>query len=115
MSSARVTEEERSNALTVSGRRPRHRPALRAHGLAPRAGRLAAPSRLPDLARAAGFRPAADPAQDGRPDPPDRGHRPPLPPACPGRDYVEVEGAPHDLLWTHAEEVTGALVRFLAK
>ena len=33
----------------------------------------------------------------------------------PASDYVEVEGAPHDLLWTHAEEVTGALVRFLAK
>ncbi|MEU1897708.1 alpha/beta hydrolase [Nocardiopsis dassonvillei] len=30
-------------------------------------------------------------------------------------DYVEIEGAPHGLLWTHAEEVTEALLTFLAK
>jgi pimeloyl-ACP methyl ester carboxylesterase len=29
--------------------------------------------------------------------------------------YVEIEGAPHGLLWTHAEEVTDALLTFLAK
>ncbi|MFC6355880.1 alpha/beta fold hydrolase [Luethyella okanaganae] len=28
--------------------------------------------------------------------------------------YVEVEGAPHGLLWTHAEEVNAALLDFLA-
>jgi pimeloyl-ACP methyl ester carboxylesterase len=37
----------------------------------------------------------------------------------PGRsrsaDYVEIEGAPHGLLWTHAEEVNAALLTFLAK
>ncbi|MFH9012176.1 alpha/beta fold hydrolase [Streptomyces sp. NPDC017943] len=30
-------------------------------------------------------------------------------------DYVEIEGAPHGLLWTHAEEVNAALLAFLAK
>ncbi|MEJ6488337.1 alpha/beta hydrolase [Leucobacter sp. USCH14] len=33
----------------------------------------------------------------------------------PNADYVEVEGAPHGLLWTHAEEVNAALATFLAK
>ncbi|MFF8593866.1 alpha/beta fold hydrolase [Streptomyces sp. NPDC015220] len=33
----------------------------------------------------------------------------------PSADYVEVEGAPHGLLWTHAEEVNEALLAFLAK
>ncbi|GIG40441.1 alpha/beta fold hydrolase [Cellulomonas phragmiteti] len=32
----------------------------------------------------------------------------------PGATYVEVEGAPHGLLWTHADEVTSALLEFLA-
>jgi len=32
----------------------------------------------------------------------------------PEATYVEVEGAPHGLLWTHADEVTGALLEFLA-
>jgi non-heme chloroperoxidase len=31
----------------------------------------------------------------------------------PDADYVEVEGAPHGLLWTHAEEVNAALLAFL--
>jgi len=31
----------------------------------------------------------------------------------PQATYVEVEGAPHGLLWTHAEEVTTALLDFL--
>lgn len=35
--------------------------------------------------------------------------------AVPHADYVEIEGAPHGLLWTHAEEVTGALLTFLTK
>ncbi|MGP3926825.1 alpha/beta fold hydrolase [Streptomyces sp. 8N616] len=35
--------------------------------------------------------------------------------AVPHADYVEIEGAPHGLLWTHAEEVTSALLTFLAK
>jgi non-heme chloroperoxidase len=35
--------------------------------------------------------------------------------ALPSADYVEVEGAPHGLLWTHAEEVNTALLAFLAK
>lgn len=35
--------------------------------------------------------------------------------ALPQADYVEVDGAPHGLLWTHAEEVNEALLTFLAK
>lgn len=35
--------------------------------------------------------------------------------AFPEADYVEVEGAPHGLLWTHAEEVNAALRDFLTK
>jgi pimeloyl-ACP methyl ester carboxylesterase len=33
----------------------------------------------------------------------------------PRADYVEIEGAPHGLLWTHAHEVNEALLAFLAK
>lgn len=33
----------------------------------------------------------------------------------PGAEYVETDGAPHGLLWTHADEVTQALLDFLAK
>jgi len=33
--------------------------------------------------------------------------------AFPEADYVEVEGAPHGLLWTHADEVNAALIDFL--
>ena len=33
----------------------------------------------------------------------------------PEADYVEIEGAPHGLLWTHAEEVNAALGSFIAK
>jgi non-heme chloroperoxidase len=32
----------------------------------------------------------------------------------PDADYVEIEGAPHGLLWTHAQEVNEALVKFVA-
>ncbi|MEV1077974.1 alpha/beta hydrolase [Streptomyces sp. NPDC050211] len=35
--------------------------------------------------------------------------------ALPEAEYVIVEGAPHGLLWTHAEEVNNALLAFLAK
>ncbi|MCX2927098.1 alpha/beta fold hydrolase [Streptomyces sp. NEAU-W12] len=35
--------------------------------------------------------------------------------ALPGAEYVEIEGAPHGLLWTHAEEVNEALLSFLGK
>jgi non-heme chloroperoxidase len=35
--------------------------------------------------------------------------------AVPEADYIEVEGAPHGLLWTHAEEVNAALTAFLRK
>ena len=31
----------------------------------------------------------------------------------PDAQYIEVEGAPHGLLWTHADEVNGALLRFV--
>ena len=33
----------------------------------------------------------------------------------PSADYVEIEGAPHGLLWTHGAEVSEALLAFLAK
>lgn len=33
----------------------------------------------------------------------------------PEADYVEVDGAPHGLLWTHADEVNEALLAFLGK
>ena len=39
----------------------------------------------------------------------------PLRAMLPGAEYLEIAGAPHGLLWTHAEEVTHALVEFAAK
>ncbi|RIQ11242.1 alpha/beta fold hydrolase [Jiangella rhizosphaerae] len=33
----------------------------------------------------------------------------------PDADYVEIDGAPHGLLWTHADQVTEALLAFLRK
>lgn len=33
----------------------------------------------------------------------------------PDADYVEIEGAPHGLLWTHADEVNEALLAFVQK
>ncbi|MDE3722720.1 MULTISPECIES: alpha/beta fold hydrolase [Nocardiopsis] len=35
--------------------------------------------------------------------------------AVPEAEYVEIEGAPHGLLWTHAAEVNEALVPFVTK
>ncbi|MFC9285116.1 alpha/beta fold hydrolase [Streptomyces sp. NPDC057052] len=35
--------------------------------------------------------------------------------AVPHADYVEIEGAPHGLLWTHADDVNEALLTFLAE
>jgi non-heme chloroperoxidase len=35
--------------------------------------------------------------------------------ALPSAQYVEIEGAPHGLLWTHAAEVNEALLAFLKK
>jgi non-heme chloroperoxidase len=35
--------------------------------------------------------------------------------ALPAADYLEIEGAPHCLIWTHADEVNSALLTFLAK
>ena len=35
--------------------------------------------------------------------------------SVPDAEYVEVEGAPHGLLWTHADEVNAALKTFLGK
>ena len=32
----------------------------------------------------------------------------------PDATYVEIEGAPHGMLWTHGDEVNEALLRFLA-
>lgn len=34
--------------------------------------------------------------------------------ALPAATYVEIEGAPHGLLWTHADEVNATLLAFLA-
>jgi len=33
----------------------------------------------------------------------------------PAAEYVEIDGAPHGLLWTHADEVNAALVKFLGR
>ena len=33
----------------------------------------------------------------------------------PEADYVEIDGAPHGLLWTHADEVNAALLAFVGK
>ncbi|HEY2204318.1 MAG TPA: hypothetical protein VGH99_07575 [Pseudonocardia sp.] len=33
----------------------------------------------------------------------------------PAAEYVEIEGAPHGFLWTHADEISELLVTFLAK
>ena len=33
--------------------------------------------------------------------------------ALPGAQYVEIDGAPHGLLWTHADEVNAALLSFV--
>lgn len=35
--------------------------------------------------------------------------------ALPDAEYVEIEDAPHGLLWTHADEVNGVLMGFLAR
>ncbi len=35
--------------------------------------------------------------------------------AVPAAEYVEIEGAPHGLLWTHAAEVNEALLAFVGK
>ncbi|WP_243228112.1 alpha/beta fold hydrolase [Microbacterium sp. CIAB417] len=35
--------------------------------------------------------------------------------AVPAAEYIEIEGAPHGLLWTHADEVNTALSEFLAR
>ncbi len=35
--------------------------------------------------------------------------------AFPEAEYVEIEGAPHGMLWTHCEEVNGALLPFIQK
>ena len=35
--------------------------------------------------------------------------------ALPSAEYVEIDGAPHGMLWTHAAEVNEALLGFLAK
>jgi non-heme chloroperoxidase len=35
--------------------------------------------------------------------------------ALPAADYVEIDGAPHGLLWTHSGEVNTALIGFLGK
>ncbi|MFE5670184.1 alpha/beta fold hydrolase [Agromyces sp. NPDC056523] len=34
--------------------------------------------------------------------------------SLPAAEYVEIEGAPHGMMWTHAEEVNAALLTFLA-
>lgn len=33
----------------------------------------------------------------------------------PDAEYVEIEGAPHGLLWTHADEINDVLLKFLAR
>jgi non-heme chloroperoxidase len=33
----------------------------------------------------------------------------------PTAEYVEMDGAPHGLLWTHGDEVNGLLMAFITK
>ncbi|MRX44056.1 alpha/beta fold hydrolase [Agromyces kandeliae] len=35
-------------------------------------------------------------------------------PLLPSAEYIEIEGAPHGMLWTHAEEINAALLTFVA-
>jgi len=35
--------------------------------------------------------------------------------AVPAAEYIELEGAPHAFVWTHADEVNAALIEFLGK
>ncbi len=35
--------------------------------------------------------------------------------ALPSAEYLEIEGAPHGLLWTHVAEINEALLAFLKK
>lgn len=35
--------------------------------------------------------------------------------ALPAAEYVEIDGAPHGMLWTHADEVNEVLLAFLRK
>ena len=59
-------------------------------------------------------RPDADPARHGRPDPvrsTGQGRR--LHAALPDARYVEIEGGPHVMCVTHAEEVNRELLAFL--
>ena len=35
--------------------------------------------------------------------------------ALPSAEYVEIEGAPHGMLWTHYREVNEPLLDFIAK
>ena len=35
--------------------------------------------------------------------------------ALPAAEYVEVDGAPHGFVWTHADEVNSTLIEFLGK
>lgn len=39
----------------------------------------------------------------------------PLAKLLPSAEYVELDGAPHGMLWTHADEVNAALLKFLAQ
>ena len=56
----------------------------------------------------------AHPARHRGQHPAHRRHRPTLPPrSCRTPTYVEIEGAPHGLLWTHADDVNAALLAFL--
>ena len=56
-----------------------------------------------------------DPARHRRQHPADRRHRRAASDQrLPDAEYVEIEGAPHGLLWTHADEVNEALANFVA-
>jgi non-heme chloroperoxidase len=41
--------------------------------------------------------------------------RPKFAKRLPSAEYVEIEGATHGLLWTHADEVTEALLTFVER
>ncbi len=62
-----------------------------------------------------GRRPVAHRARHRRPHPADRLDRREFTKRLPAAEYVEIEGAPHGMLATHADEVNAALLGFLSR
>ena len=117
-SSAASTRTSTTSTTTSAraSRRRRSTPACRSANQAGNAAIAAAPLTWPTDFRADiphDRRAGAHPARHRRQHPADRRDRPPLQELLPDATYVEIEGAPHGLLWTHADEVNEALLAFL--